>query len=177
MKLEPAHLLKDHWRLINDSNLHGHVLDLACGNGHNAVYLALKGLKVSCCDKSDDALERARAMAAAYDVHIDIWKTDLEQENYNPLKEKTYKAIVVFHYLHRPLIPHIREALRPKGILIYETFTTIQPRFGKPHNPKHLLNSGELLDLFKDGHIFHYFEGICQAPQRAVAQIICQMPG
>jgi tellurite methyltransferase len=177
MKLEPAQLLKDHWRLINDSNLNGPVLDLACGYGHNAIYLALKGLTVSCCDKSEDALKRTRATAAAYDVNIDIWKADLEKEAYNPLKDKTYKSILVFRYLHRPLIPHIREALHPGGILMYETFTIAQPRFGKPHNPTHLLDFGELLDWFKDGHIFHYFEGIRQAPQRAVAQIVCRMPG
>lgn len=178
LKLEPAHLLKDHWRLITDSNLHGPVLDLACGYGHNAIYLALKGITVSCCDKSADALKKARAMAKGYDVNIDIWKADLEQEDYNnPLKDKTYASIIVFRYLHRPLIPFIIEALSPKGILMYETFTVTQTRFGKPHNPKHLLNSGELLDWFKGWHIFHYFEGIRQAPQRAVAQIVCQMPG
>jgi hypothetical protein len=94
----------------------------------------------------------------------------------NPLPEDFYKGILVFRYLHRPLIPCINKALIKGGILIYETFTIEQPKFGKPHNPEFLLNPGELLEWFKDWEIIHHFEGIKEDPKRAVAQIVCRKP-
>jgi hypothetical protein len=55
--------------------------------------------------------------------------------------------IVVVHYLHRPLFPSIVGALRPGGVLVYETFTRAQAARGKPTNPAFLLEAGELLTL------------------------------
>ena len=55
--------------------------------------------------------------------------------------------IVVIHYLHRPLFPALRAALRPGGVLVYETFTRAQAARGKPTNPDFLLQPGELRDL------------------------------
>jgi len=67
--------------------------------------------------------------------------------------------------------------LQKGGILIYETFTLDQPRFGKPHNPDYLLEPGELRRWFEDWKIIHHFEGIKNNPVRAVAQIVCQRGG
>ncbi len=53
-----------------------------------------------------------------------------------------------FHCLHRPLIRHMREAVRRGGLVIYETFTTDQPRYGRPRNPDYLLEPGELAGWF-----------------------------
>jgi hypothetical protein len=66
--------------------------------------------------------------------------------------------------------------VRPQGFLIYETFTTAQPAFGKPNNPDYLLKPGELLSWFRGWQILHFFEGIQQDPQRAVAQLVCRKP-
>jgi tellurite methyltransferase len=85
-------------------------------------------------------------------------------------------AILVFRYLHRPLVPFIKKALVKGGVLIYETFTVDQRRFGKPHNPRFLLKPGELLDWFEDWKVIHYSEGIVGQPQRAIAQIVCTKP-
>ena len=59
----------------------------------------------------------------------------------------TYDLIVVVHYLHRALFPALRSALRPGGILVYETFTRAQALLGKPTNPAFLLEPGELRNL------------------------------
>jgi hypothetical protein len=68
----------------------------------------------------------------------------------------------------------MRKALRRGGILIYETFTVEQPKFGKPHNPDFLLRPGELYEWFGDWETIHAFEGIKDNPRRAVAQIVCR---
>jgi SAM-dependent methyltransferase len=151
-------------------------LDLACGEAHNSIFLALKGVEVIGCDLSSEALERAGELAMECGAEITVWRVDLEQEGANPLPEHAYGAILVFRYLHRPLIPCIKKALRNGGLLLYETFTVEQPRFGKPRNPDYLLQSGELGQMFADWEKVFYFEGIKESPTRAVAQIVCRKP-
>ncbi len=56
-------------------------------------------------------------------------------------------AIVVTNYLHRPLLPVLRDSLEPGGVLIYETFAAGNERYGRPSNPEFLLQPGELLEL------------------------------
>jgi SAM-dependent methyltransferase len=173
---DPASFLTQHLGVFLDRALHGPVLDLACGGGHNGVYLAAKGLTVECCDRSPEALEQARGLAKAHGVDVKLWQVDLERTGVNPLPLDAYGAILVFRYLHRPLMPHIREAMREGGILIYETFTVEQPRFGKPRNPDFLLKPGELRSWFEDWEILDAYEGIREEPKRAVAQILCRKP-
>lgn len=173
---EPAQLLLSYMDLFTDGSLPGPVLDLAAGDGHNGIALAARGVSVICCDKSEAALKEAKEYAARIGVTIRIWPVDLEGEGNSPLPENTYGGILVFRYLHRPLIPGIRKAIKGGGILMYETFTLEQRRFGKPHNPNFLLTPGELKEWFKDWHVFHYFEGIKSDPDRAIAQIVCRKP-
>ena len=174
MSLRPAQLLCDYLHLLTDNPLPGPVLDLACGDGHNGIFLAMHDLPVICCDNSQGALNRARKSAAQQGVSLTLWNVDLEQEGVNPLPDDCYGGILVFHYLHRPLIPCIKKALKPGGILIYETFTVEQPKFGKPHNPAFLLRPKELLEWFHSWELLHYFEGIREDPRRGVAQIVCR---
>ncbi len=176
LPLKPAQLLLDHWGLLAKEQPDGPVLDLACGDGRNGVFLAGKGFSVCCWDVSSDALSRARKSAADHGVEITFRQVNLEEEENNPLPEDAFKGIVVFRYLHRPLIDCIKKALKKGGIVIYETFTVDQPKFGKPCNPDFLLKRGELSEWFADWDILHYFEGIMSTPERAVAQIVCRKP-
>ena len=175
-KLKPGQLLVEHSGLFLEKSLPGPVLDLACGEAHNSIFLALKGVKVISIDLSSEALERAGVLATKCGAEISVWQVDLESEGVNPLPEHAYGAILVFRYLHRPLIPCIKKALRNGGLLLYETFTVEQPRFGKPRNPDYLLQSGELGHMFAGWEVMHYFEGIRENPTRAVAQIVCRKP-
>ena len=174
--LRPAPLLLNHASLFGAPTVKGPILDLACGSGHNGIYLAKKGLRVILCDISDDSLEKAEALAHRAGVNVDLWRVDLEEEGFNPLDKQLLGAILVFRYLHRPLIPCIKKALIPGGLLMYETFTTDQPKFGKPRNPDFLLKPGELRAWFQDWTILHHFEGIQENPTRAVAQMVCRKP-
>lgn len=176
MPLRPAQLLMDHKALFDRKKSGGPILDLACGEGHNGIFLATKGLSVLCCDISKEPLARAKKLASAHQADVEFWQVDLEGPEGNPFREEIFGGILVFRYLHRPLIPCIKKALVKGGLLFYETFTIEQPRYGKPHNPDFLLKRGELCKWFEDWEIFHHFEGTAVNPKRAIAQIVCKKP-
>jgi tellurite methyltransferase len=168
--------MTEYLHLFAVENVPGPVLDLACGECHNGILVAEKNLEVICCDRAAERLDEAKRIANAYGIQITTWEIDLEIPGPHPLPKNSYGAILVFRYLFRPLIPLIREALRQGGLLIYETYTSAQARFGRPYNPDHVLQEGELLKCFEDWEIMHYFEGIMEKPMRAMAQIVCRKP-
>lgn len=176
-RIEPAPLLAQYWPLFQEAGRLGPVIDLACGSGRNGLFLASHGMPVVLIDRSADRLAEARLLARQAGVAADIRPMDLEQEKTDPLEGFAAGGMLVFRYLHRPLIPAIRRSIRAGGILMYETFTRDQQRFGKPRNPDHLLNPRELLGWFQDWEILHYFEGLKEDPPRAVAQIVCRKAG
>ena len=177
MVLSPDALLASFSDLITSERPMGPVLDLACGDGHNGLFLAAKGLPVILADRSHVGLGKAKETADGMQAQVTLWRIDLEKAEENPLKEEEYSVILVFRYLHRPLMPCIRKALKPGGFLLYHTYTTDQAQFGKPRNPDFLLKPGELMNGFKDWHVLHYFEGLQENPRRAVAEIVCRKPG
>jgi len=152
----------------------GPVLDLACGNGRNAVFLALRGFDAIGCDVLESALDRTRALARSSGVRVGTWLVDLERDE-RPLAQGAFGAIVVLNYLHRPLAGSIRDAVVPGGVVVYETFTTEQRRlFGKPRRPRFLLEPGELPRLFFGFEILAAREAV--EPGRAVASLVARRP-
>jgi len=170
----PALLLQEFIHLFTSEKMRGPVLDLACGDCSNGILVAAHDQDVVCYDKSRESLEAARECASKAGVRITVREVDLEVEGADPLPAEAFGGILVFRYLHRPLIPCIRKALRPSGILIYETYTLEQRRFGKPMNADHLLKPGELMSWFLDWEIIHSFEGILENPARAMSQLVCR---
>lgn len=168
----PDELLTRYSYLFSDDLKDYPVLDLACGDGHNGIFLASKGFSVVLADRSEEVLGQARLNAQAAGMSIQFWQVNLEQEGVNPLEGRIFSAVLVFRYLHRPLIPFISKSLKQGGILIYETFTTEQARFGKPKNPDHLLKAGELLSWFQDWEVIYTYEGIIGAPPKAIARLV-----
>jgi hypothetical protein len=166
----------EYLHLFTDGITPGPVLDLACGECYNGILVAQRNLEVICCDRAAERLNEAKRVAAEHGVKITTWEIDLEIPGSNPLPEDSYGAILVFRYLHRPLIPFIRAALRQGGLLVYETYTAAQARFGRPCSPEHVLQEGELLKCFQDWEIIHYFEGNLEGPLRAMAQVVCRKP-
>jgi SAM-dependent methyltransferase len=117
------------------------VLDLACGHGRHARFFAARGAQVLAVDRD------AAALATLADAPgIATRHADLEGEPW-PFRGQSFAAIVVSHYLHRPLFPHILSALGPEGVLLYETFAQGNEAHGRPSNPDFLLRPGELLAL------------------------------
>ncbi len=133
----------------------GRALELACGTGENALFLASKGFLVDAIDISCNAIKIAKEEAKRRGLEVNFICADLE--NYK-LSEDTYHLVINFYYLSRDLCPQIVKALKVGGILIFETYnhrhTSLRPDF----NPNYLLKEGELLDLFKDLEIIHYRE-------------------
>ncbi len=117
------------------------VLDLAAGTGRHARLMADRGARVLAVDRDAAALA-----ACGIDPRIETRVLDLETGTW-PLAGETYDAIIVANYLHRPLFPHLRAALAPDGVLLYETFALGNERYGRPANPDFLLREGELLVL------------------------------
>jgi SAM-dependent methyltransferase len=144
------------------------VLDLACGHGRNARYLAGIGHRVVAVDRDQAALSALSSVPG-----IETLQADLEQHPW-PFGSTTFDAIVVTHYLHRPLFPHILAALDPAGVLIYETFARGNEAYGRPSNPDFLLEPGELLDRLSGPlQVIAFEQGLVAQPFEAVVQRIC----
>ena len=107
--LNPASLLAEYAGLFDDVT--GPVLDLACGEGNNGIYLAKRGCSVVLADRSKAELAKARRLASVQGVDVQIWEVDFEKEGLTPLYENHFQGMIVFRYLHRPLIPWIKNDL------------------------------------------------------------------
>jgi tellurite methyltransferase len=134
----------------------GRALDIACGKGRNALFLAERGFDVVAVDISPVALEEGRRRAAKKKLAVTWEQADLEQMQ---LSESAYDLVVNFNYLQRLLIPQIKAALKPGGSVIFETYLIDQPAMGHPRNPAYLLEHNELLNFFRDFRVLYYREG------------------
>lgn len=157
------------------------VLDLACGSGRNGLYLIEHNIPVTFADVNSAAIEQVQQLASMANnrQQADFWSIDFEQEGVLPLAGKSFAAILVFRYLHRPLFEQIKQAILPEGLIVYETFATAQAQFGRPKNPDFLLKPGELVDIFSNWKILHSFEGIIESAngsKQAIAQIVAIKP-
>ena len=124
----------------------GQGLEIACGLGANALFLARHGLEVTAWDISDVAAGKLNAYAAAKGLTLKAAARDVVQD---PPEAYQYDVIVISHYLERQLCPAIETALRPGGLLYYQTFTRdTTPTYTGPSNPDFRLAENELLKLF-----------------------------
>ena len=171
-----------------DLKTHNHslpILDLACGGGRNGLFCLEKNFPVVFSDVRTQALDDVKqTMNNDPDKYSStlakFWEVDFETNNANRLAENTYSTVMVFRYLHRPLIDKIKAAVAPNGLVIYETFTVAQTELGRPKNPDFLLKVGELAEYFSDWQVLHYFEGTkvsdTGSNSQAVAQIVARKP-
>lgn len=132
-------------------------LDLACGAGRDAVFLALNGFQVEGWDHAPEALERARELAQRNGVTVRTEVRDLERPTLEP-PARPFDLIVCFRFLHRPLFPWMERALAPGGWLVYETFRVGQERFGRPIRAHFLLARDELARAFPTLETIRYEE-------------------
>ncbi len=141
----------------------GTVLDLASGQGRNALYLASLGYTVEAIDRDQPALAALAETAHRRDLSSLTTKyLDLEADPTRPpdLGTERYDAILVFFYLHRPLFPSLLRALKPGGLLVYETFLIDNhERRRHPRRKEFCLAHNELLRLAGGLRVLHYDEG------------------
>lgn len=150
----------------------GAVLDLACGGGRHARYLASLGYAVEGVDSDASAIE---ALAGIPGIHGRC--ADLEGGPW-PYMGCHFAAVVVTNYLWRPLFAQLMATLDKGGILIYETFMIGNELFGKPSNPAYLLRRDELRHIVHNHlEIIAFEQGEVSQPRPAVVQRLCAVRG
>jgi SAM-dependent methyltransferase len=165
---DPCRWLVDSRRVLPKS---GEALDLACGSGRHAIWLAEQGFRTVAVDRDAAAIDTLQKEAARRGLSIRTFVIDLENgERF--LKPDSFDLIVGIHYLHRPLFPSIVSALRPGGVLVYETFTRAQAARGKPTNPAFLLEPGELVELVQPLEVLASREGDFES--RMIASVVAR---
>lgn len=141
------------------------ILDVAAGGGRHSRFFAERGHPVTAIDRDIGALP-------SHDM-IDGIQADLENGAPWPLPDRTFGAVVVTNYLHRPLLPRLLDALAPAGVLLYETFMEGNERFGRPSRPDFLLRDGELLEWVRGRlSVIAYEARMISQPRMAMVQRI-----
>lgn len=157
----------------------GEALDLACGLGGNALLMAKVGLQVTAWDLSSVAIQRLQGFAEVQGL-VNL-RPEVRDITLEPPAICSYDVIVVSYYLDRDLIPALIEALRPDGLIFYQTFTRIAVTELGPANPVYRLGDNELLKLFdslairvyrEENRLGDLFEGV-----RDVALLVAQKIG
>ncbi len=160
------------WLTLNRDLLTGHgtALDIAAGEGRNAVFAASLGYDTFAVDVSETGINKARALAEEKNTKIQTLATDLDSYS---LEKNAYDLILCFNFLERGLFPAIREALRPGGMVFYETFTVDYLKYSS-FKKEWVLGYNELLREFGDFRILRYRE-IDRDP-KAFASIVALKP-
>jgi SAM-dependent methyltransferase len=169
----PSEWLVEHGSLLGGG---GRALDVACGDGRDALYLAQLGFEVDAVDVSDVAIDALRAAAPERAPTVHPRVVDLERE---PLPEGEYDVVVSFNYLQRELFGALERALRPGGWLVFETFGRAHiDELGKRMNPAYVLDDNELLRSFPGLRVRRYREGVAERAggARGVSSLVAQRP-
>jgi tellurite methyltransferase len=166
----------------------GRALDVACGTGRHALLLAARGRHVTAIDFSGVALDILEARARnknmsvrrsdrfpeagrRVQVSLELMRAKLERIQ---LPERCFDLILCVQFLQRSLFPQMARALRPKGVLLMETYTRAQLEFdGGPRNPAYLLEPGELREAFPELRVLFYRE-LCAGV--GIASLLARKP-
>lgn len=146
----------------------GIVLDLACGGGRHGRLFLDRGHRIVALDRDLSGVKDL-----ADNDKTELIEADLEDGKPFPLAGRSFAAVVVANYLHRPLLPALVAAVAPGGLLLYETFARGNERFGRPRNPDFLLTPGELLEAVRGQlHVLAYEDLVLEKPKPAAVQRI-----
>jgi SAM-dependent methyltransferase len=149
--IEPTPFLREHLDLIP----RGPAVDLACGTGRNALFLAREGFDVLAVDVSGEALARLEERAAAAGLSVATTRRDLSADG---VPAGRWDLVVVTYFLDRALFGPIRSAIAAGGVLVYETYT-VQHAERTGFNRRYCLEPGELLSAFAGMRVVAYREG------------------
>ncbi len=145
----------------------GRALDLACGTGRNAVWLAEHGWAVTAVDGSAAAIEVIQKMCPAVDARV----ADLEKREF-AIAEASWDLIAVCYYLQRDLFEPVKRGVKPGGVALVIVHM-VEPGH---EESRFSVQPGELAKYFEGWEILHYYEGKPQDPEhkRAVAEIVAR---
>ncbi|MCA9483806.1 MAG: class I SAM-dependent methyltransferase [Nitrospina sp.] len=145
---EPVRFLRENLALLPK----GKVLDIAMGEGRNGVYLAANGFEVEGIDISEVGLNKAHKLAEQNGTKITTRVVDLENTQ---LPESTYDVVLCTYYMQRDLVPQMKKAVKPGGVVVFETYNADYLKY-RQFNPKWVLKDNELLEMFRDFKILRY---------------------
>ena len=136
-------------------------LDVACGRGRHALFLAGAGFPVRAVDRDPGQVAWLGVLARRLHLPLDALVVDLESDSAD-LGASEWELVLVFNYLHRPLFPALVRALKSGGVLLCETYD-------------HLLEPGELARLVAPLEVVRQREG--EIDGRAIASVAARKPG
>lgn len=166
--------LVDHLELLQE-RLPGRALDVGCGRGREALYLAEHGFTVDAIDVSDVAVDAVRDSAGKRDLPVHARRADLST-GAALTGAQPYDVVTCFYFLQRPLLAQIAQALAPGGLVVFETFTRDHVDvLGRDMNVRFTLEHNELLRAFADLRVLRYREEVIGGGNpRAVASLLAQ---
>jgi SAM-dependent methyltransferase len=151
----------------------GRALDIACGPGRHALWLAEHGWDVTAVDSSRAAIDILQKRAGDRGVPVRPIQADLERHEF-VIEAEAYDLIVVVNYLQRDLFSSIQAGIRRGGGVIAAIAMVDDDPGVRPMNPAYLLSPGELRAQFKGWRLVHDFEGkhAGDSSRRATAEIV-----
>lgn len=151
LSAEPAQILVD----AASSLAPGRALDLACGAGRNALWLAERGWEVVAIDGASEAIRILREHDAAVDGRV----MDLETGAALPFEDQSFDLVAILFYLHRPLFAEARRVVKRGGIVVCAALM----------HGTYSIAPGELARTFADFEIVHASEG-------EIAELVARKP-
>ena len=152
---------------------HGKALDLACGTGRNAIWLAQEGWDVTAVDGASAAIEILEERARKESVSVKTVVADLLKGEY-VITPSDWDLILICYYLQRDLIGSAKSGIRAGGVLLIIVHTT--ERDEQPTESR--LRPGELAGYLSDWEILHSYEGKPNDPahRRSVTEVVARSP-
>ncbi len=134
----------------------GRALDVATGDGRNAIFLAECGYDVDAIDVADAALERAAERADRRGVEVNWIRADVEEHTF---EREAYDLVTVSFFAALGLLPELKEALAPGGVLVYEHHLRSSERAEVgPSSDRYRFRSNDLLRACLDLTVMYYEE-------------------
>lgn len=128
----------------------GRAIDLACGEGRNAIWLAERGWQAVGADFSEVGLQKARELANRRGVNVEWVAADLLDYRPDP---RAFDLVLVFYLQvpaaeRRPILQAAAEAVAPGGtfLLVAHDSTNLQHGHGGPQDPAVLYTADDVVD-------------------------------
>ncbi len=148
----------------------GRALDLAMGEGRNALFAASLGYDVLGVDISEVGVQRANELAQERGLSLKGEVADLDDWT---ILENTFDLVMCFYFLDRKLFEPIRKSLRPGGLVIFETFNQDHLKY-TDFKPEWVLDHNELIKEFYNYRILHYRE--TDEDEKGASSILARKP-
>jgi SAM-dependent methyltransferase len=182
IRKHPSALLEEWLPKLKIREAHPRAIDVACGTGRNAIYLARRGWHVDAVDISQVALDHLTETATTENLPITCIQMDLEGTSRRPADLFTadrYDLAIMIRYTNMPLVDTLKDVLSAGGYLIVEEHLVAEADVVGPRNPKFCVPPGVLRDAAAGLDIVAYREGIVTDPDgrpAALAQVVARAP-